>query len=400
MVLLVTAVVAAIVAWRHLVVEEESVAYHAGVAEKKHDSFKKNATAVAAKKSRKKKQKETATTENAATPEDDEDDDETTSDEEEIGELFDSLLPTQKAQIESFRKGTGLIVNIHPTHHAGTTFCFTVGKAVGAPAFACMRDKQQVAPDPPDCQKLGLADGDPDCKSFNKIRTPFQKEETGSNIHAIVPYFRMVSWEYSAPVGGSKSLDDTDWAHPNLVSVVITRDPLSRLLAGDGQTKKEYPGYNKGGLSRKGWWDYAVYDNNKNTDNFFLRIWTTTKRKKRTSSQQSIQNHIETRVNRTTEELMDLFPTGIEERHFNHGKALLDQFTFVLDVECLDDGMDAVKNLLGIDPELQQRKSRKKAYAPTKERIGYEDVYEYLAAKNEWDIALYEYSKTISLVKC
>ena len=34
------------------------------------------------------------------------------------------------------------------------------------------------------------------------------------------------------------------------------------------------------------------------------------------------------------------------------------------------------------------------------ERIGYEDVYQYLLEKHEWDIKLYEYSKTISLVDC
>ena len=35
-----------------------------------------------------------------------------------------------------------------------------------------------------------------------------------------------------------------------------------------------------------------------------------------------------------------------------------------------------------------------------RERIGYDNVYEYLVQKNYWDIKLYEYSQTINVVRC
>jgi len=77
----------------------------------------------------------------------------------------------------------------------------------------------------------------------------------------------MVSWEFSQPP--KKALEGTDWENPNLVSVVITRDPLTQLLAGGGDTSKSYPGYDTRELSRKGWWNYAAYDGAKGTNNFF-----------------------------------------------------------------------------------------------------------------------------------
>ena len=60
--------------------------------------------------------------------------------------------------------------------------------------------------------------------------------------------------------------------HDQLVSVIITRHPLSRLLGGDGSASKKYHGFNKGYLSHARWWRYAAEDHYYATDNFFLRI--------------------------------------------------------------------------------------------------------------------------------
>jgi len=446
MVLLLTAIVALLVTLGHLMVDEEHVeeSYHSGVKEKQietnedsfvrgKDSLRKNATETTASdkgknknKNKKKKNRNknkradnatetvsietetiskntNTTTEKGVTtkpentpiapPADNAANEDKLG--EELEELYERLTPQQRKQVENYRKGTALMLNIHPTHHAGTTFCGTIGKSAEPlpPSFACMGDRNEVAPDPLYCESESE---NKKCLSYQDIavKAPWKREETGPFIEAIRPYFHMISWEFGKP---KKSMDDPEWDNPNLVSVVVTRDPMSRLLAGDGITGVKYVGYNKGELSRKGWWDYAAYNYERGTDNFFLRILTTTSIQK----DEPIPNHIEARVNRTTEEMMDLFPTGINETHFEHGKALLDKFTFVLDVACLDEGMDALADLLGIAILPERRKNGKKhTYATPRERIGYEDVYEYLVAKNEWDIALYEYSKTISLVKC
>ena len=76
-------------------------------------------------------------------------------------------------------------------------------------------------------------------------------------MEAIRPYFHMMSWEFGGHNAGihdhGRSLDDPDWDYPNLVSVVVTRDPLSRLLAKGTHASKKYDGYNKGpgAMSRK-----------------------------------------------------------------------------------------------------------------------------------------------------
>jgi hypothetical protein len=457
MVLLLTAIVALLVTLGHLMVDEDHVedSLHSGVKEKQietsKDSFvrgkeflRKNATeTTASDKGKKNKNKNknksknksknknknkraenatetvpietetiskntNATTEKGVTkpertpiPTDNAANEDKLS--EELEELYERLTPQQRNQIENYRKGTALMINIHPTHHAGTSFCGTIGKSVEplAPAFACMGDKNEVAPNPLYCNTTE-SDGDgknKNCLSFKDIagKAPWKREETGPFIEAIRPYFHMISWEFSRP---KMSMDDPEWDHPNLVSVIVTRDPLSRLLAGDGKVGTKYVGYNKGELSRKGWWDYAAYNHEGGTDNFFLRILSTASRQKQNKNDEPIPNHIEAGVNRTTEEMMNLFPTGINETHFEHGKAILDKFTFVLDVDCLNEGMDAMADLLGIDISSKRKNGKKRTYPSPRERIGYEDVYEYLVAKNEWDTALYEYSKTISLVKC
>jgi len=229
----------------------------------------------------------------------------------------------------------------------------------------------------------------------------------------------MVSWEFG---GANKKtiISQTDWEHPNVVSVVITRDPLTRLMASGGDTTRKYPGYNTQKLSLERWWDFAVYDGYKGSDNFFLRILLG-KPNPHSEAQTLIRNHIEEGVNRTTEEVMELYPTKIWKKDFERARSLLDRFTFVLDIHCLIDGIEAMRDALSLEPpppdqrELKHRnrdigegrsisetsklkKELKKL--PTRERIGHDDVYEYLVAKNQWDIALYEYSKTISLVRC
>ena len=48
----------------------------------------------------------------------------------------------QQAQIKNFIQGDGLILNIHITHHAGTSMCREVGKPLGAPQTFCNHPSQ------------------------------------------------------------------------------------------------------------------------------------------------------------------------------------------------------------------------------------------------------------------
>jgi len=253
---------------------------------------------------------------------------------------------------------------------------------------------------------------DPTTRNEFLATTPLKHDETGDYIKALRPYFQMMSWEYGGIDEMNRKVSETNWEHTDLVSVLITREPLSRLLAGDGVQIRKYPGYDTGELSHVGWWDYAVNPENKETDNFFFRILEGTPNSNRQKQNKQKHEYIYTEDNLPSlEDLRSDF--DLDESHYEKAVAIMNRFTVVLDIACLSDGLAALGDLLGMDPDLvnaslevaNEKQLRKKKYGEDKQgiprdRIGYDDVYEYLVEKNQWDIKLYEYSKTISLVDC
>jgi hypothetical protein len=330
---------------------------------------------------------------------------------------------TAKTQIEHYRAGTGLILNIHLTHHAGTTMCRVLGHAVDtnssltAPGISCLEasSDQTTSIAPHD-----LADDWPLLRPW-RGRQPWSYHETEHRIVQIRKYFHFVSWESYIEAPKKTPLSATNYEHPNLVSIYVPRDPLSRLLAGDAWTAQNFPDilqlqddYNDdptnstSASTMDSWWQYAR--STRNVDNFALRILAGHGCCNGSSTERSHLDHVKTQ--------------------------LLDRFTFVLDIACLDAGMDAVATLLGFTPNFRQRKSysgdesnnpqqqqRKRNsnndddddsqrkhrhrrhlaqnhyHAPPSERIP-AGVYEYLVAKNKLSIELHEYAVNRSLVKC
>lgn len=191
-------------------------------------------------------------------------------------------------------------------------------------------------------------------------------------------FFPDSAWEFeSAP--RQVALADADWENPNMVSVIIMRDPISRLLAKDGYMNHYFPGLMKASNrstseGRRMWRSYANYD--RNTNNYALRI---------------LAGNGCCRGERT------------DRKHIDAARSLLRRFTFVLDIDCLDDGMSELARILEIpinERKLERKKSRRKKYKPNHERIPYRDIYDYLVRKNKLDIELYEWSKSLSLVNC
>jgi hypothetical protein len=333
-------------------------------------------------------------------------------------------ITIKQQQIENYRSGSALLLNLHPTHHGGTSFCGIIGRTGGpvasneypkiAPSFACWQDSDHKVSSnssvyPFHTKRLFLAS------------TPVKHDETGTYIKTILPHFHMTSWEYDGVDEMQRNVSETSWEHPDLVSVVITREPLSRLLAGGQKIKRLYPGYNMGTLSHAGWWDYASNPKVYQTDNFFFRIIEGTKRKM--SAKVNISKMRETVKISNNEWIYteDNLPSleslrgsfDLDESHYNKAVEILNRFTVVLDIACLDDGFVALGSLLGLNTtsvDLRRQRSnakreRKAIRKPnkkmtTQERIGYDDVYDYLVEKLQWDTKLYEYSKTISLVNC
>jgi len=322
---------------------------------------------------------------------------------------------TKQQQFQSYRNGKGLLVNFHPVHHAGTTFCGIIGKSGGpvaskrypeiSPSFACWIDRDGIASNrysPSDRQTF-------------RSTAPVKHNETGQYLRAMRKHFHMVSWEYDGVDLMERNVSETNWEHPDLISVVITREPLSRMMAGGIKLKKLYPGYTNGSLTHAGWWDLATHPKRPQADNFFLRML---------AGERKMKPNIRARKGYSRFEFMyteDTLPSigdlrgdfDIHEDHYEKAVDMLHRFTVVLDIACLDDGLDALARLLGLNMTFVTEKQHASALTrasktfkrefkrrPIQEQIGYDDVYNYLLEKHQFDIKLYEYSKTISLVDC
>jgi hypothetical protein len=96
--------------------------------------------------------------------------------------------PIAARQIDSFRKGSGIIVNFHITHHAGTAVCQELGANLKHPSFACM----SVLPED------GIKDGFP----WKQTTWDWDYNSTASNIAFIQQYFRLIAFEFSKPPRG------------------------------------------------------------------------------------------------------------------------------------------------------------------------------------------------------
>jgi len=266
-------------------------------------------------------------------------------------------------QVNRYQEGSGLIINVHVTHHAGTSVCHAIGRAPGtdgAPRFACMGVK------PEDNVTIN---------NYPEYR-PWMSRETAANIRLVRQFFHMISWEFSRPP--LTPLAETDWENPDLVSMIVLRDPISRLLAGDAFKSRNYPSVAKGNASKEEWMSFARDEIL--TNNYALHIL---------AGKGCCQGQ------------------DTDLRHLETAKSFLRRMTFVLDIACLDAGMNAIADILGfslntrrLDELSEWRELKSHVHLPSSERIPYPEVYQYLLARNKLDIELYEWSKRLAVVNC
>jgi hypothetical protein len=268
---------------------------------------------------------------------------------------IDAIKELQK---QNYKNGTALMLNIHITHHGGTAFCGRMRLVGPTPERFCANVNDEQAESIPDF----------DAKEYDPTRSayrPWSYNDTSQYIAINRKYFHMVSWEFG--ILPKPSLHATNWEDPNLVSVAIIRHPISRLLAGDGIKNS----FNL--TTEKGWWDYS--NGTDHCDNFCLR---------RLSDRPSecCQGEFTSRT------------------HLKAAKKLLQRFTFVIDIACLDAGMEAMAWELGFElPEIPA--ADHSTNLPYRERVGFDDVYDFLLSQNKLDIELYEWSKKkLGLVDC
>ena len=163
-----------------------------------------------------------------------------------------------------------------------------------------------------------------------------------------------------------------DFEYPNLVTMFVTRDPLSHAMAGDSENLYYYPDiFMHHNATKKEWWRFAK---GPGSDNYALAMLSDP-----TCCQGS-------RTDRTYLEL---------------AKALVERFTFVLDIDCLDEGLAKVADILGFEITHHPADSDSRhEHDPVKERIPYPEVYNYMKQENQLGIELHEWAKSISLVDC
>ena len=270
---------------------------------------------------------------------------------------YNNVTEQAALQIQHYKQGTGLIVNIHITHHGGTTVCRAIGHSPNgtAPSRACNRPTEN----------------DGDNIPFPE-RNPWLHAQTADNIKLVREHFHMIGMEFGYIGHVPKpSLAVTDWEHPDLVSMIVMRHPVSRLLARSGWIHNHYPDIPKGNASQTDWWEYAKHP--WFTNNYALRV---------------LAGH----------ECCDGANTSRE--HLQQAKALVRRFSIVLDIQCLDQGLEAVSRLLNISLNQPNTPRKPRQEVSLRDRVGYKDVYEYLLEKNQLDIELYEWSKNLALVDC
>ena len=97
-----------------------------------------------------------------------------------------------------------------------------------------------------------------------------------------------------------------------------------------------------------------------------------------------------------------------DPKHLAAAKEVVSRMTFVLDIACLQAGLEEVAHLLGFEPrEVDRRRLQRvdrdlklhRKWPPPKDRIPAK-IYDFLVERNRLDIELYEWSKEISLVRC
>ena len=135
-------------------------------------------------------------------------------------------------QIASYINNTGIILNLHITHHAGTSICNQMRQLGRTPDFACMekgRDKDTYWPEDA-MRKNHLFK-----KDQRTVGSRISYNETGEWVSFWRQYFHYVSMEFGERYAfGSWGdyLHTTNWEYEDLVSMIVMRDPLERFLSG------------------------------------------------------------------------------------------------------------------------------------------------------------------------
>ena len=244
-------------------------------------------------------------------------------------------------------------MNLHITHHGGTNLCAFARKHshLATGSFACFftpaiwEDKHasaSVGPFAPSRQN----------EYFDAARS----EGIG-----------FVNWEYRGPP--HIPIKSVEWEKSSLISILVVRDPIARLLSSAGLDKIRYGS----DLPTRTDAQWRNYEHAAETDNYQLRI-----------------------VAGCSRNVCDVDADTLET-----AKVVARQITYVIDLACLDENMLELAKRLGWSTNLEKkRKGGHHIYKSNAERVGNAARLRRLQKRNEFDIQFYKWAKTQSLVRC
>ena len=287
-------------------------------------------------------------------------------------------------QMERYRglakDGTSIVPNsalmllVHLEHNAGRTFCqfmkeLLVHPPGVTPSFVCRGVTPRDKLDPEDFNGWGLI--------LSKHKTPwYPGEDTNVNIQRVHKYFHMIAQFYSEPPTATVPLADADWEHPDLLSVILMRDPIERLLSGvheQADIKNNITLAQKMMGNHKALWEFAT--KSPATDNSVLRILAGTE----------CCNGADT-----------------ERKYLDIAKKLLSKISILVDVACLEESLKAMEDMFNLTRKVRPNKNpyTLPPRPSAQERIGDPKVYQYLVERNKLELELYQWSKSIALIHC
>jgi len=236
-----------------------------------------------------------------------------------------------------------LVVNIHITHHGGTQICHIAQENVRAADAACYVPHVQFPP-------------------RDASLTHYARQVNES--------FDFVNWEFRwAP--HPVPLDALGWHEPHIVSILAVRDPIDRLLAGDGFQSSFGPvvSVRDGGDPLRKWtavhWD--KYAHSAFTDSYQLRI---------------------------------LAGGGADQAALARAQALTKRMTYVLDLACFHDNLEALARHLGWHYNFGTVAQHPHTTTPIVNRLHNYTLLNELKSRNRYDIEFYRWAQKRALVVC
>ena len=300
----------------------------------------------------------------------------------------------REAQFDHFRRGDGVLVNIHVTHHAGTQVCGWLTHYLGSavPPKACLPAKTN---DPQGIMELLGRYG-----HAAKDYEPQQWLDLG---------YRAVSFEFQT----RRTQPKNDWKHvnfiePKLLTLLVMRDPIERLLAGDGRLAMYGPNPDRrralNGDERRrrtvvvtrtatAWDEYALHSYY--ADNYALRILGDR------TDDVDIQYNISIPWNVPQQNLRP--DDVVDADTIARAKLVVQGASVVIDQACLAESLQRLAERLNFFPNGTRSEFKlrpKREHASARQRVGNDTLYDLLVARNRYDIELYHWSKKHAIVHC